>query len=230
MNTIYMNRILQTNNSFQVLVTPSYVTAPSMELMLGAWSDEHLRGYNIISFSTLQDAMDLAFQYPPVDWNKLVSVHEDSFRVISQAVKRILQNGNFIVDVDYHLMDPTEIKETMFKRVSHFGERYNLFYNANDVICINIINPWTKTLNELVTILKIIPDLRIKKIYRTKTHITLLGLTDVGTTYEIRLWNTVMAQWARWIYTNKLEPMKYAYMINQLIATQKQIDDGYSVR
>lgn len=224
-----MNRILQNNNSFQVLVTPSYVSAPSMELMLGAWSDEHLRGYNIVSFPTMQDAMDLAFQYPPIDWNKIVSIHEDSFRVISQSVKKILQYGNFIVDVDYHLMDPSELKETMFKRVEHFGERYNLFYNSNDVVCINIINPWTKTLNEIANLLKTLPALRIKKIYKTKTHITLLGLTDVGTTYEIRLWTTVLAQWARWVYTNKLDPMKYAYMIDKLIATQKQVDAGYNI-
>jgi hypothetical protein len=224
-----MNRILQNNNKFQVLTTPSYVSAPSMELMLGAWSDEHLRGYKIVSFTSLQDAMDLAFKYPPINWNKLVNIHEDSFRIITNSVKKNLQQRNFIVEIDNHLMNPSELKETMFKRIEHLGERYNLYYNANDVICINIINPWTKNLYEITTLLKNIPELRIKKIHKSKTHITLIGLTDVNTTYEIRLWTTLMAQWARWIHMNKLEPQQYFYMINQIIETQKNVDNGYNI-
>lgn len=227
-----MNRILKNsdNNSYQVLVTPTYVSSPSMEIFLGNFMDEKIRGYYIKEFRTLQDAMDLAFKYPSIDWNKLVNMHEDSYVIITNTIKKALANSSFIVEIDSHLMDPTELKETMFKRVAHYGERFSLFYDANDIISVNIINPWTRNVNEMANLLKVIPELHIKKIIRTKTHLTLIGRTDVDTVYEIRLWTSMIAQWARWIHINNLNPRAYIGMLSQIIAKQKIIDDGDIVR
>lgn len=225
-----MNRILELNGKFQVLVTPTYVDSPSFELMLGNWEDKNLRGFHIREFDTLQDAIDLAFKYPSIDWNKIVSLHKDAYHIIVNSIKNNLRDGKFIIELDSKLMSPIEIKETMFRRVYFHGERYNLFYNANDVICINIINPWTKNLIEIANLLKNIPELRIVNLYKTKTHLCLVGVTDVGTTYEIRLWTTLMAHWTRWILINNLNPNHYIKLLNQKIEEQYRIDNGDAIR
>ncbi len=221
---------MRVGNKFLVLETPDYVSSPSMEVILGDFSEPNIRNYKITEFNTLQDAQDRAFMFPPISWNKLVSIHEDAYRTIQNAVKRNLERGNYIVELDSHLMDPTELKEMMFRRVSNFGERFTLFYDANDIICINIINPWTANLVEIAHILETDPELRIKKMIRTKTHISLIGETDVGTMYEIRLWTTLMAQWAKWIHMNKLDPRVYVNMLAQIQSKQDVIDGGYIVR
>jgi hypothetical protein len=226
-----MNRILHTDkNTFHVLLSPSFTIHTSMENMLNNWSDPKLRSYKIVELNTMQDAMDLAYRLPPIDWNKLVESHIDAFEIISNSVKNTLGNGSFIVEIDSHLMNPTELKETMFKRIKYHGERFNLFYNANDLICINIINPWTRNLIEIVNTLKTIPELNVKKIIRTPTHIKMIGLTDIGTTYEIRLWTTHLAQWARWIQKNELNPADYINLLKQYQDEQNRIDKNDLIR
>jgi hypothetical protein len=245
-----MNRILKKNNNlYQVMITPTFISNSSMELILGQWiqdktprtgcskktltfpiSDEHIRGYRVAEFSTLQDAMDLAFKYPTIDWNKLVNIHQDAFPVIVNTVRNTLANGSFIVEIDSHLMNPTELKETMFKRVLRNGERFNLFYDANDVISINIINPWTRNIIEMANLLRVVPNLRIKKIIRSETHITLIGVTDADTTFEIRLWTSLIAQWVRWVKNNDIDPHAYIGMLSQIMEKQKIIDDGDIIR
>lgn len=221
-----MNRILQVDNGFQVLVTQHYVSNPSFELMLGNWTDAKMQNYKIYQFTTFQDAMDLAFSLPPIDWNKIVSLHEDAFHTITSSIKKTLQYGSFIVETDSRLLNPTELKETMFRRVAQNGVRFSLFYDMNDVICINIINPWTNNLVEISNILKAVPDLRINKVIKTKTHIKLIGLTDVDTVYEIRLWTSLMAQCVRWIFNNNLDKRSYVQSVESTIQKQKIIDNG----
>lgn len=221
-----MNRIRRVDNGFQVLVTQRYISNPSFELMLGNWTDEKMRNYRVVQFSTLQDAMDLAFKLPPIDWNKLISLHEDAFRTIVSTLNSSLKNGGCIVEIDAHIMNPTELKEIMFERVSRDGKRFNLFYDANDIISVNIINPWTNNLIKIVNTLKNIPDLRIKKIIKTKTNIKLIGLTDVNTVYEIRLWTSIMAQHVKWIFENELKKQFYLNSFDGIIAKQKLIDDS----
>lgn len=226
-----MNRILQTNkNIFSVLVTPTFVINTSMEFMFNNWSDAKIRGYKIVNFNTMQDAIDYAYRLPIIDWNKMVNSHIDAFERISSSIKHSLQNGSFIVEIDSHLMSPDELKETMFKRVKFHGERFNLFYDANDIICINIINPWTQNIIEMANILKNIPELRIIKIIKTETHIKLIGLTDIGTTYEIRLWTTHISQWVRWIYKNNLNPIDYINSLKQYQNEQNIIDKNDIIR
>ena len=226
-----MNRILQTNaNVFSVLVSPSFVTHTSMENMFNNWSDEKLRNYKIIDCSSMQDAMDLAYRMPIIDWNKIIDSHINSFEIIDSTIKNILKKCSFIVEIDSHLMNPLELKKTMFERIKFLGERFNLFYNANDIICVNIINPWTQNLIEITNILKNIPELRIKKILITPTHIKMIGLTDIGTTYEIRLWTTHLSQCVKWIHINNLPPSDYINLLKQFQKEQNAIDKNDFVR
>lgn len=241
-----MNRIRKVNdNLFQVLVTPSFISNGSMELLLGSWpisrflnkdinrliiSDEYLRNYKILEFDTMQDAIDEAYKHPPIDWNKLINIHHDSYATIVQTVTNAIGNNKMIVEIDSHLMNPTELKETIFNRVFRHGDRFNLFYDANDVISVNIINPWTRNLLEISQLLKMRPELRIKKMLQSKTHITLIGLTEVDTAYEIRLWTSQIAQYVRWIKNNNLDPNIYIKILSQIIERQQIIDNGDIIR
>lgn len=226
-----MNRILKKDNMYLVIVTPEYVSNSSTELMLGAWcNDQHIRGYKILAFRTMENAMEVAFKYPSIDWNKIVNMHVDSYKTITKTVNNVLSSHSYIVEIDSHLMSPDELKNTMFKRVAHYGERFSLFYDANDVISINIVNPWTRNTVEIAKLLKTIPELRIKKTVNTKSHIKLIGLTGVDTTYEIRIWTSLLAQWFRWILNNDLDPNGYINMLPQIYAQQQVVDNGDIVR
>jgi hypothetical protein len=226
-----MNRILKRDDGiFDVLLTPVYITSPDIALMLGNWTDAKMRGYRIATFKTLQDAMNLAFSLPPIDWNRLVDAHQDTFKRLTRLVNESLRNGKFIVEVDSHMMDPIELKQTMFRRVKHYGERYLLFYNANDIVSINIINPWSVNLNEIANVLMTQPDLRIVKRMNTPTHIKLIGITDADTSYEIKLWPTIMAHWSRWIQQNGIDYKYYHANLRQLATQQNEIDGSMSVR
>lgn len=225
-----MNRILVKNNAYYVLITPTYNEEPSIELLLGNWTDEKLRTFKIIKTQTLENAMDIAFRLPSIDWNKIVNIHLDSYNEIQSIVKNALSKNSFIVEMDSHFMNPTEIKEAMFKRIGNNGSRYNLFYDANDIICINVINPWSKNLDEIKDILINAEQLRITRVIKTKTHISLIGKTTVGTSYEIRLWTSLFAQWAKWINHNNLNPSEYVGMLDELVIKQKTLDDGDFIR
>lgn len=225
-----MNRILERNGKFFVLLTPSYISSPSNELMLGNWTDEHLRNYHTVEYNNLNDAMACAYKFTPLDWNKIVSIHEDAYHTIVHSIENYIRTNKYFVELEPVLMNPTELKETMFHRVAQKGHRFSLFYDMNDVVCINIVNNWTKILSEIAKGLMTIPSLRIKKFMRTDTFISLIGVTDVGTTYEIRLWSSLVHQWAKWIYMNKSSPYQYIDTLNELIEKQKQIDNGTIIR
>jgi hypothetical protein len=252
-----MNRIRKYNDKYQVLITPTDVASPSLERVIGGWTDQYyternfhiefpndnvdrhinelltdaqIYNFSITEFNTLQDALDLAYKFSDLDWNRLVSIHQDVFPDLRSIIKENLHDNNFIVELDSKLLNPTELKETIFDRVMLHGSRFNLFYNSNDVISFNIINPWSSNLESIVNILKSIPQLRIKKIYKTQSCIRLIGITAVDTTYEIILWTTLMAQWARWIKNNHLDADKYKHILQKLIAKQKIIDDSVIIR
>lgn len=252
-----MNRIREFNNKFQVLISPTDVGSPLLERVIGGWTDQHrntgrnfhieypnnnadspinelltdaqIRNFYIVDFNTLQDAMDLAYKFPDLDWNRIVSMHQDVFPVLRDIIKDNLINNNFIVELDSHVLNPTELKETIFNRVLRKGERFTMFYDASDVICFNIINPFTFNINSIANILKSIPELRIKKIHKDKLCVHLIGVTDVDTTYEIRLWTTLTAQWARWIMKNHYDPNQYLHILQRLLDKQKILDDDASM-
>lgn len=227
-----MNRIRKVGKVFQVLVTPHchYHTCPNFELMLGNWTDENFRNFEVLGFDTLRDAMGEAFQHPDIDWNKLVSVNYDAFQFLSVYIKNILDKKKYIIEYDPQFVNPSDLKNIMFKRVIRLGERYTLLYEANDVISINIINPWTKNLKEISALLKSVQRLKIIKEYQSPGVIHLIGVTDMGTTYEIRLWTTLMAQWAKWVTINNYNPMKMKSVLDEIMKKQKIIDSEVIIK
>ena len=112
----------------------------------------------------------------------------------------------------------------MFDRVMNLGNRFNMYYNLNDIICFDIVNPWLSNLQRISATLSNITELNIVKIIKTPTHIKLIGINEINTPYEIRLWTTIIYQYIYWLSSNHLDPEKYINRFNKIIKLQNQID------
>ena len=227
-----MNRIRKINNVYQVLHTPALQLEPHMELIAGNWEDPHLKGFYVKEFDSLADAQMEAFSQADIDWNKLVSMHADFYSYIVNQIKTVLDQHKFIYEIDERLMKPEELKHITFDRVINFGGRYTLTYNMNDIVNIVITNPWSKNLKEMAVILNNTPDLHIKKInVFDDVVVRLIGITPLGTTYEIKLWPTIIHNWAKWQQVNNETNMKHMKQLyNKTLKLQNTIDSDIRIR
>jgi hypothetical protein len=101
----------------------------------------------------------------------------------------------------------------------------------NDVISFHIINPFTKNLIEIAKYLESNGRLRIFRKFVNNGVIHLIGRTDVGTTFEIGLWPTMISQWARWADENPQisnENKKYTFI--ESLKKQEKLDGGFELR
>jgi hypothetical protein len=199
--------------------------------MLGGWNSGSLAGYAVKEYKTANDALDEAFEHPDIDWLKLVLFHKDIYMKLYKIVKTELVTHDFIVDLDSHLMSPDELKNAFFERVLNSGERFRLTYNMNDIILFNIINPWTTNLKNIQKIMTNNRHLRIIKVVEDNNVIRLIGETDIGTSYEIVLWSTMMAQWAKWAtaHPNVSQEQKDSAMKDAIVA-QESIEKTINLR
>jgi hypothetical protein len=226
-----MNRIREHNFKYQVLVTPTFPTNSGYELLLGNWSDEHLRNYYILEFDNMGDAQVEAFKHPDIDWDKLVLLHKNSFYDLKKTIKSIIENHKFIIEYIPRILTPEELKQIIFSRVMYFGKRFTLNYHMNDIISFHIVNPFGKNLIELSRYFEANENLRIYRKFNNSGVIHLIGRNDIGTTYEISLWPTLVYQWAKWVDENPQianENKKYAFI--EAIKKQEQIDNGFEIR
>ena len=129
------------------------------------------------------------------------------------------------------MLNAEELKNTVFNRVMRYGERYNLSYNMNDVISFNIVNMWTKNLDEISSHLINDFRLRIRKVKRVSGIIILIGITDVSTAYEIRLIPTLFDQYIKWMKNNNITNVDLKKnMLDKCIKQQVAIDNGTVIR
>ena len=227
-----MNRLRQHNNIYQVLVTP-YKTSLNDGLvdMLGNWTDDHLRGYCIKEYDNMEDALEEAFNYPDLDWDRLSTYHKDAYGDLYRRIKTNLNNESFIYDIEPVMMSGEQIKNVMFDRVDNMGSRFSLTYNLNDVIGYHIVNPWTKNLKEMIKVFKNDKKLRITRMEETNGIIRLIGLTDLSTNYEIVLWPTIIFHWAKWMAKHDCVPDKSkANALKDALKTQEMLDKTLNIR
>lgn len=229
-----MNRIRKYNGKFQVLITPSQIYNAGYELLRGSWyqfDDNLLKNYKVEEFDTLGEAQTIAFTYPDVEWDKLVLMHQNAYIDIKKLISDLIQKGNFIVEFEPVLMDSLTLKNTVFNRVMNMGNRFNISYQMNGIISFNIINPWSKNLKEITQALLDHYSLRLKKLIESNGITQLIGETPLGTTYEIRLWPTVIYQWARWASVNNIRDKSMRdSALKQAIELQNTIDNSISFR
>ncbi len=230
-----MNRIRKVNNKHQVLITPDIKISPDSSLLLGNWTDENLRNYYVEEHPTLNSAMGSAFDYPEIDWYKMILNHKYIFQRLSDALSSLIQDFN--IEFIPKLMTPDQLKNIMFDRVIRGGERFNLAQNVNDIISFTIVNPWSITLQKISKIIEnyhnlvLRDDLRIrqKKVINSKI-IILYGVTEYGTTYEIKLVPTLLHQWTEWYNKNGFRNEQAASIqYSKLLKTQNNLDNGTKV-
>jgi hypothetical protein len=233
-----MNRIRKVNNNngtiYQVLQTPNIPISPDSSLLIGNWSDEDLRGYSVAQFQSLNDAMAAAYQYPDIDWYKMILNHQHIFIRLKNILESIISEYNLNVEFRPTLMNPETLKNTMFDRVIRGGERFNLRFGLNDIINFTIVNPWSNNLHSLAQKIEdyrahlFRDDLRIrfKNVIDGKI-ICLYGSTEYGTVYEIKLIPTLLQQWGEWYKKNgfRNEDVANQYY-NKILKEQQALDNG----
>lgn len=219
-----MNRIKKINpQHYDILLTPNYTTNPSMELLLGDWLNENFNNYKIETVDNLSDALSISWEQPDIDWGRLVNIHIDSYDFLKKTITIYLNNLNIPIECKFKILNPMEAKEIFFNRVRNRNNRFRLSYDFNDVITIDIVNPYSLQINKIKNELILIPELRIKKIIKTNTHIKLIGYTFINTTYEIRLWTSLMYNYIKWLKLNNVIISDYN-KINEIINLQNHID------
>lgn len=217
-----MNRIRNINNKYEVLINNNYTTNPSIEVSLGELFNTQLRNYEIKIFDNLQDALNLAYNYPPLNFNKMHSDCVDNFKKLTYLINKILKEQN--VNIKPKLLEPEEIKNMLFDRILQKGRRFTFYYNFNDIISFDIINPYYHNLIEISSILQQTKELRIIKIEKTLTHIKVIGLTDNNITYEIRLWTSILFNFMTWIINNNKNLLDYMNELQLKLNEQNLLD------
>lgn len=217
-----MNRIRNINNKYEVLINNNYTTNPSIEVTLGELFNTQLRNYEIKIFDNLQDALNLAYDYPPLNFNKMHSDCVDNFKKLIYLINKVLKEQN--VNIKPKLLEPEEIKNMLFDRILQKGRRFTFYYNFNDIISFDIINPYYHNLIEISSILQQTKELRIIKIEKTLTHIKVIGLTDNNITYEIRLWTSILFNFMTWIKNNNKNLLDYMNELQLKLNEQNLLD------
>lgn len=215
-----MNRIRKVGNKYQVLITPERQLSPDNDLMMGNWEDKNLKGFYIIEFNDRQDAYYKASDYNDIQWGRIVSMHMDFYKQIGTDIKNILDNHNLSYNMNKKISTPEQLKNNMFNRVMNNGKRFTLLNDFNDVVTITITNPWYSNLVDIEKILKTKKKLRIRKIITQDKIITLVGSTDLGTMYQIRLVPTMIEHVLEWNRkNNKVDKssVEYIYKLQQVI-------------
>ena len=209
---------------YDVLITPNYVSNPSMELVLGNWLDENFNLFYVKTVKSLQDAMNISWQYPDIDWERLVGMYKDNYLKLDKTIKLYINNLNIPVTYEPYILTAQQAKKTFFNRVRQKNKRFTVYYNYNDIINFDIITPYTSILNKIKNELIQIPELNIKKIIKSNTHTVLIGITDFNTTYEIRLWTSLIHNFFKWLYMNDLNLNNHITNYNKIRKLQNNID------
>ena len=199
-----MNRIRKSNNIYQVLITPHIRISPDSSIILGNWTDINLRDCHILEFKSLQEAQAEAFNYPDIDWYRIVMNHKYVFERIKTVVGNILEKHT--VQIINKLTNPTEFKNKVFDRVDKQARILDFEDKGflNDIISITIINPYNTQLNEISKLIMMHSnhlwrnDLRIKDRIDKDNEIIILGKTELGTTYTIKLITSLYHQFKKW--------------------------------
>ena len=92
-----MNRIRKFGDTYQVLITPTQVSNAGFELLRGdlsSFDDSFLRNYTVLTFNTLAEAQVEAFNYPDVDWDSIVLLHNNAFVDLGQLIQQDLDATN----------------------------------------------------------------------------------------------------------------------------------------
>lgn len=229
-----MNRIRQVGKIYQTLITPHQKYNTGFEYLMGSWTDEAMMGFEVHEYTTYNEAECDVDDLPDINWDQLVEYHKDAYIFLKDHIQKILAKIGIATNFKSLFMTPEQAKNAMFDRVIKGQEMikersdtsgFRTVFNLNDIISFSIINPWSKNLQEIELILMRIPGLRLFSRLEKNNIIHLIGRTDIGTTYEIVLMPSVLANWMDWRDLNKHLPQtQHLSTLKNCIRTQKIID------
>lgn len=222
-----MNRIRKQNDEYQVIISPS------MDYMLGQWTDFHVGKFSIEKYGTLGEAQIRAYDLSDIDWNRLVEIHQLDYKALANILKKTLDKDGYIYDFYPHLKTPDELKNHFFDSVLLAQEadvEFNIPTFINDVITFTIVNPWTKNLIEMANVIKYVNKLNIQRIEKQNGVIFIYGKTSANTFYKIELWTSILYQAKQWHSKNASNAPQKIKMSNKIFTKaremQKMLDNN----
>uniref|UniRef100_A0A6C0ACT4 Uncharacterized protein n=1 Tax=viral metagenome TaxID=1070528 RepID=A0A6C0ACT4_9ZZZZ len=228
-----MNRIRYNKGVYEVLVTPNITISPDSELISGGWTDEYLKGFTVKTFEDKQDAYYFSSELPELDWVKLIRTQKDFFNTIESKVETVLDSHNFTYEIKSKMMKPDQAKHIMFDRVLKHGIRFNLTTHMNDLVSVVVTNPWYENLEDMVSVLRNIADLRISKIIRNNKTITLVGVNHLNFNYSIKLIPTLIKHAIDWKDKNvhsKSDMNEFKQVMEEMFIMQSKLDKKSRLR
>ena len=183
-------RFRNINGTYQYLVTPIQIYNASFEFMLSNWTDVNFDGFKIVT--DINQILDCDGKYPRIDWDALNNTCIESYVRLNNLILTIIRMNRTICGYSSHLMKPTEIKNSFFDRVSHFGDQFRLAKHMNDIMQFSIYinkqmddNNGGHMFDDIVNVLTQEENLNLAKKQVLKNETLLIGETDVNITYTI---------------------------------------------
>jgi hypothetical protein len=220
------------NTKWQVIMTPHQDYNVGFEYLLGSWTDEGIMGFKVLEFDSYDRAVEIATNHPDINWDQLVDFHKDSYLFLGKLIGEIVSDSNMICRTSSKLLTPDEAKDRMFERIQRYemiGDTRSVL-EQNDLISYRITNPWSGNLAEIARRLMRSQRLRIFKKMEDSSILSLIGRTDIGTTYEIILCPDLIANWLDWKEIKDLNDKQYEKSLKSMIELQKTIDRSQRLR
>jgi hypothetical protein len=218
-----MNRIRKYNNQYQVLITPYHRFNADFQVLLGNWKDENFRGFNVITYDNLQDALNKSYEMSNIDWDQMILWHKDNYaklcHIIRDEMRRYHKKGTLIP----HIFNSHLIKELMFDRVLKYKNHFTLAHYMNDIISFELIYEHSQDVYNMTSILSQNQALKISYVNVINGTIKMVGDTDVNTHYEILISTKLLSDWRK--LSNGKSRIDKMNMLNATIKKQKEIDE-----
>jgi len=204
-----MNRIRRVGAIYQVLITPSIdsTNSPDNSLLVGDWSEANFKNFSILEYPSQSQALCEALNHPNIDWFRLVLNHKHIYTRLLDNIRDILEKHDVSDKIQFisKLLTPEELKQSMFEVAAGNPPSSKYYSNNINIISFTLVNPWTMNLKKFSKILEAQReyynrnDLRLsgKRIVDGKI-ILLRGMTEFGTSYEIRLIPSLIYQFIVW--------------------------------
>ena len=228
-----MNRIRKNiDSNYEVLITPHRNFDSTFEYLITFWRDHHFSSFSVKEFSDINDAYNLAYNQPELDWKYMISLQKGAYEKYYEILHTMMNKLDIIHDFKAKLLNENEAKDCMFDKILNKESDFRLIYDFSNLITFKIINPFYLNLKEIKRYLTNNPYLNLIKTYEKDKIIYFIGETDNGFTYTIMLIPTLINHWIEWAQLNKKKiPLKdIDSSLDDVLKNQKKLDNSLILR